>query len=317
MKDSQKKKNKNKNASAFKKLIYLLLVVFSLLTLLVYFDVEIKRGSLYFKTQDLKSNFKPVSYPILREVSSPDLSALAAIIIEDDSKKIIYSKNSSLRLLPASTTKVMTALTALEFYKAENILTVNAPFYEGSVLGLKVGEKIKFESLLYALLLPSANDAAEVIAQHYPGGREQFINKMNENAAKLHMRNTFFSDPSGISDKNYTTAYDLSLLSSIAFKNKLIKRIVGTQEKIVTDENGKQYELSNLNKLLGSNGVEGIKTGFTEEAGQVLITAQIKNILGQEKTFIIVVMRSDDRFGDTEKLLNYLKDNIDLLIIHP
>lgn len=318
MKDSQKKKNKNKSENQIiKKLLYLLFVAFSLLTIFTYLDVEIKRGNLSLKITEIKTSFTPSDYPIVKENYKPSISATSGIIIEDDSKKIIYSKNSSLRLLPASTIKIMTALTAINFYKPESVLVVKKETFEGSVIGLRLGEKISFENLLYALLLPSANDAAEVIAQNFPGGREEFIQKMNENAKKFNMKDTRFVDPAGISDVNYTTAYDLALLSSIAFKNNNLKTVVGTKTKTIINENGKEYLLENLNKLLGDDGVEGIKTGFTEEAGQILVTAKVENILGQSKTFIIVVMRSDDRFGDTQKLLDYLRNNIDFLSIHP
>ncbi len=253
--------------------------------------------------------------PMIKTEFVPAISATGAIIMDADSKVVLYSKNPDIRSSTASTVKIMTALTALDSLQSSEVLTVYKASNEGSVLGLIDGEKMTFENLLYAMLLPSANDAALVIAQNYVGGQEAFINGMNNKAKVLKLFNTHYSDPAGLADQgDYTTPFDLARLASFAMQNSEIRKIVGTKEKIISDVGGSHvYDLKNLNVLLGENGVNGVKTGYTEEAGQVLVTSKDE----KGKTIIIVVMGSDDRFADTQKLLDLVSNNLTYLSIHP
>ncbi len=253
--------------------------------------------------------------PIIKTEFVPTISARGAIIMDADSKVVLYSKNPNLKSSTASTAKVMTALTALDYFKLSDVLTVREKNAEGSVIGLTQKEKMTFENLLYAMLLPSANDAALAIAQNYPDGEQAFIAKMNEKAKELKLYNTQYADSAGlVDDGDYTTPFDMARLASFAVEKSEIKKIVGTKEKIITDVSGTHvYSLENLNKLLGEDGVTGVKTGYTEEAGQVLVTSKME----KGKTIIIVVMKSDDRFADTQKLLNLVSDNLTYLSIHP
>ncbi|MCL5970581.1 MAG: D-alanyl-D-alanine carboxypeptidase [Patescibacteria group bacterium] len=253
------------------------------------------------------------NFPVLKSEFVPNISAQGAVVMDADSKTVLFSKNPGLRFSPASTTKIMTALTALEYFKPDDILTVKTATADGVVLGLVPEEKITFSNLLYALLLPSANDAATTISENYPKGQEAFVNKMNENAKKYNLFNTHYADPAGLlDDGDYTTPADLARLASIAVKNPEFAKIVSTKNKIITDVNGKIFEIKNLNKLLGIEGVYGVKTGYTEEAGQVLVTSKLEN----GHTIILIVMSSEDRFLDTEKLLNLVSGNITYLPIH-
>lgn len=235
-------------------------------------------------------------------------SAQAYIILDNNSQTILISKNEHLRFSMASTTKIMTALTALESFKLDDILTVKEARVEGSKVGLVWGEKMSLENLLYGMLLPSGNDAAVTIAQNYIGGEKAFIEKMNQNARNLHLVNTHFSDASGLDDDgDYTTALDLARLASMAMKNPIFSRIVNTKYAVIANSDGtRTYPINNLNKLLGTDGIDGIKTGFTEEAGGVLVTSKKEN----GHNIILVVMKSDDRFLDTENLLSIIKGNI-------
>ncbi|HYM64960.1 MAG TPA: D-alanyl-D-alanine carboxypeptidase [Candidatus Sulfotelmatobacter sp.] len=269
-----------------------------------------------------KETIRPINFKILQEAKLPviktefvpQISARGAIIMDADSKVVLYSKNPDLRFSTASTAKIMTALTALDYFKENDTLTIKEATNEGSVLGFKEGEMLSFESLLYAMLLPSANDAALAISQNYPGGKEEFIKKMNDKAKTLFLYNTHYLDPAGLEDiGDYTTPFDLARLASFAVKNDTLKKVVATKEKVIYDSLGNQYDLNNLNKLLGIEGVNGIKTGFTQEAGQVLVTSKIE----KGKTIIIVVMGSDDRFLDTQKLLDLVSNNLTYLSIHP
>lgn len=255
------------------------------------------------------------NYPIIKNKFIPQIGATGAIIMDADSKIVLYSKNPDLRYSLASTTKIMTALVATDYFKPTDILTIKTPHVEGSNLGFYQGQQMSFENLMYAMLLPSSNEAALAIAQNYPGGEKEFVKKMNEKAKILNLKNTNYGDPIGLDDSNnYTNPFDLARLASFSTAQPLIKQIVATKEKVITDESGLNvYDLKNLNELLGIDGVNGVKTGYTEEAGQVLVTSKVE----KGKTIIIVVMGSEDRFLDTEKLLDLIDGNLTYLSIHP
>lgn len=247
-------------------------------------------------------------YPFVQKVQMPTVSAKAAIIVDADSQVTLFSKNPNLRFPMASTTKIMTALTGFEYYQNDSILTVMRTGVEGSVLGLVPGERFYFKDMLYAMLLPSANDAAYVIADNYPGGVDAFVRRMNEKAVTLHLADTHFSDPSGLDDDgDYTSVVDMARLATHAIRNEEFRKITATKKKVIASVDYiKQYELVNLNKLLGIEGVTGIKTGTTEGAGEVLVTSTVQN----GHTFIIVVMNSEQRFIDTQTLISFIKQNV-------
>lgn len=255
------------------------------------------------------------NYPILSQTIEPNISAKAAVVMDNDSKVILFSKNPNLLFSMASTTKIMTALVAMNHYKLDDILTIQTTGIGGIRLGFMSGEKIFFKDLLFALLLPSSNDAALALAQNYKGGELAFVKKMNEYAKFLHLNNTSFADPAGLGDDlDHTTALELATLASIALKNKLFAEIVSTKHKIITDADGLfSYSIFNLNKLLGIDGINGVKTGFTDEAGQVLVTSKNQN----GHTLIAVVMNSENRFTDTKLLLDYVSNNLTYSPIHP
>ncbi len=247
-------------------------------------------------------------FPVLNYPISPYLSAKAAIVQEADSQAVLFSKNPNLRFSTASTAKIMTALVALEYYQPDSIIIIKSYYTPGSGLNLQLSDGFYFRDLIYAMMLPSANDAAAAIADNYPGGRTGFVARMNEKAKELHLTDTHFSDGIGLDDdENYSTVVDMGRLSVIAMRNSTFAKVVGTHQKVIFNVNKtQQYALTNLNRLLGYDGVNGIKTGTTEGAGEVLVTsAEIKG-----RTFIIVTMNSQDRFGDTATLLDYISNNL-------
>lgn len=278
------------------------------------------------------TNFRQSQYPVLKDVfgmqtvqaqdsslsatdaAYPNITAQAAIIMDDDAKVILFAKNPQFRFSLASTTKIMTALIGIDHYAPSDELVNQSDIVEGSVVGFRKGETVSFENLLYALLLPSGNDAALMIAQNYPGGQSAFVQSMNEKAKKYHLDNTHFNDPAGLDDDlDYTTVVDLARLVSIAMHNPTFARIVGTKNTVITTDNGQRsYELENLNKLLGQDGVVGVKTGTTEGAGEVLTT--FLNRDGHR--YVIIVMKSNDRFTDTAILIRHLAENIIYLPTH-
>jgi len=247
------------------------------------------------------------AYPLVQVGHRVDISAKAYIVYEKDSRVILASKAENLRFSPASTIKIMSALVALEQYPIDTILTVrNLDVGDGSVMKLYNNERITVENLLYGLMLPSGNDAAQTLARNYPGGQDAFIGRMNQKARDMAMTNSRFVDPSGYEDSNYTSAFDLARLASFALENKTFSEIVGTEYKIVFDANNKYaHELINLNRLLYLEGVTGVKTGYTNEAGGVLVTS----IVYKDKTFVIVVLKSEDRFADSESLIYEIVKN--------
>lgn len=251
---------------------------------------------------------KIASYPYFAHPLNPYLTAESAIILDKDSGAVLYEKNKNTRFSMASTTKVMTALTALDYYKDTDILTARRSNVEGVNVGLKIGEKLYFKDALYAMMLPSGNDVAYLFADNFPGGKDEFLRAMNEKAKSLHLENTHYEDPAGLNDDgNYTTAEDLARLGMTASENVVLARVMGSKSQFVTDVSRVHtYNLSNLNKLLGQYGVIGGKTGFTEGAEGVLMT--IATIKGRE--YIVVVMRSEDRFLDTQQLLLPLQDTV-------
>lgn len=293
----------------------LLVVMLSFLVTVVTFDLVLRYYIFEKKVREFPLTISIAQYPVFKSSITPDISAKAIVVMDNDSKVLLFSKNPNLLFSMASTTKIMTALVALDYYKMNDILTIKTENLEGVNVGFKTGEKLFFEDILYAMLLPSGNDAALSLAQNYPGGEDAFVKKMNEKSKLLHLDNTNFADAIGLEDsRDYTTPFDLARLASLALENETFTKIVATKAMEISDVTGKnKYLLKNLNKLLGISGVNGIKTGYTDEAGQVLVTSKKE----QNHTIIIVVMDSQDRFSDTVKLLNLVSENVNYLSIRP
>lgn len=254
------------------------------------------------KTLPISPQPLPLPQPIASE-SAPNLSAEGAILLEPGSFKIIYAKNPNQRFYPASLTKLLTALTALEYYSPEDSLTVPKMNVEGQVMGLVEGEKMKVKDLLYGLLVKSGNDAALTLAASEKVNIDQFIYSLNEVAIRLNMKNTHFNNPTGLDDENhYTTPHDAVILGAAVVKHPILSEIVKTKRITVSDVEKKNWhELDNVNLLLGENGVEGIKTGWTEKAGQALLSFSHR----EGRSLISVVLKSEDRFGETRSLLDW------------
>jgi len=292
-------------------IIYLFILSIAFLAFLVIAlaNFEVKRLNAKTGIKMAPVQFSPEEYPTLKNIYEPFISAKGAVIMDKDSQVILFEKNPNLRFSPASTTKIMSALVALEHFKPDVILTVKDSYTEGAVIELSEGEQFRFQDLLFAMMLPSANDAAKAIAANYSGGEEAFVGKMNEKAQELGLKNTHYADPAGLLDtKDYTTPLELARLASVAMQNPEFAKVVSTKERTIVNTLGKEYVLENLNILLNTPGVNGVKTGYTQEAGQVLVTSRV--IPGTNKEVIIVVMQSEDRFTDSQALINYLEGNI-------
>lgn len=255
-----------------------------------------------------QKSFPPL--PVLSgNATYPVFSAQGVLAVDLGSGISLYEKNSDNPLLPASTTKIITAMVALDIYKLDQVLTVGKGVaVDGQKMGLTQGEQMKFEDLLYGLLVFSANDAAETLAQNYPGGYGAFISAMNQKAKDLGMNNSKFVNPVGLDqDGQITTSKDLVRAAEVAMRNSEFAKIVGTKSVVVSDTTGKStYNLKNLNELLGSvPGVLGVKTGWTENARENLVTYIERN----NHKVMIAILGSQDRFGETKELIDWIFAN--------
>lgn len=249
----------------------------------------------------------PALYPRnLGKTLIPVLTAHSYIVLDVDSGASLLEKDAKLATAPASTTKIMTALVSLENYRLDQILEVpEVKEIDGQKIKLLTGEKISAENLLYGLLVASANDAAITLARNFPGAEEGFVWAMNQKAKELNLGNTHFTNPVGYDNPNhYSTAADLARLALTAMKNEKFAQIVGTEKITITDQEGKIiHEMSNVNTLLGKlPGVKGIKTGWTQEAGECLVTYLEQN----NNRIIISLLGSSDRFKETKAIIDWV-----------
>lgn len=232
------------------------------------------------------------------------ISAKAAALYNPSTDTFLYSKNENERLPMASTTKIMTAVIAIENSELDKTITVDerAIGIEGSSIYLKSGEELSMESLLYALLLRSANDAAAAIAYEIAGSIEAFSQMMNEKAENLGLVDTSFENPHGLDAENhYTTAHDLAILSAYAISNPIFKEICSSKKKIINSSLESRL-IINHNKLLNLyEGCIGIKTGYTKKSGRSLASAAEK--YGQ--TLVCVTINAPDDWNDHKKLYNF------------
>lgn len=246
------------------------------------------------------------SYPVRVEefLKAPQISARSAVALDAKTGIVLYEKEPNLRHPPASVTKLMTALVALERCTPQTQVRVTNIIDEGTVMGLVKGDLIAVESLLYGMLIASGNDAAYVLSYVCADSYNQFIALMNQKSKELDLTNTHFTNPSGLDDPfHYSTAKDLAKLAKVAVANPLIAKIVSTKSTVVTDVAGtKTYYLENINQLLGEvEGLEGVKTGQTEDSRQVLVTKTTRS----KNTIIVVILGSEDRFGESKEIIEW------------
>lgn len=298
-----------------KKTITIMIVLFSLIaslganTATVFAETDIKNDNL-------------TSADVVAGV--PSIVAETGVLIDAKTGMVLYNKGMDMQREPASTTKVITGLLAIENLPLDKVVTIDAetPFTEGSRIYLMEGEKITVKDLLYALFLESANDAAVALGKEMAGNVDDFATMMNDKAKELGAKNTNFKNPNGLHlDGHVTTAYDMAMIAKAAMENPTFRKFVSTYKYTIQPTN-KQEEpryMYNTNRLLydtrtkvSANGVirpakydgaTGIKTGYTGEAGGCLVAGAERN--GTE--LIAVVMKSTDsgRFGDSIALLDW------------
>ncbi|MFI3313356.1 MAG: D-alanyl-D-alanine carboxypeptidase family protein [Eubacteriales bacterium] len=227
------------------------------------------------------------------------ISAQSAVMIDGLTGQVLYDKDGETERLIASTTKIMTGLLVAESGKLEEKVTITADMVdiEGSSLYLKVGEVLTVEQLLYGLMLRSGNDAAMALALEISGNLEEFVLKMNEKAVELGLEHTHFANPHGLDDDgNYATALDLATLTAYAMKNDDFRQVCSTKSMTVGSR-----VLQNHNKMLWRyDGAIGVKTGYTQAAGRLLVTAAER----KNRTLIAVTMNAPDDWNDHQVLLD-------------
>ena len=233
------------------------------------------------------------------------VSAASSCVLDVETGKVLHENRAHVRLGMASTTKIMTALLAIESERLDEVVTVSraAACTEGSSLYLKAEEKLLLLDLVYGLMLNSGNDAAVAIAEHISGDITTFVELMNKKAKEIGAVNTNFVNPNGLSDEmHYTTAYDLALISSYALKNPEFSKIVATKSKtIVTADTKRKIYLHNHNKLLDSlENCDGVKTGFTKATGRCLVSS----VTGDDFRTVCVTLNAPDDWRDHTLLHN-------------
>jgi len=288
--------------------IILLILVLNLFWLpsLSYWDIY---GSNKSSPENQISQFKIPPSPIVKLANKPTTTTQNFILVDVTTNKILLSQNANDRIYPASTTKLITTLTALNIYPLDEIITIDEEYSEGQNMGLKLGEKITVKSLVSALLVYSANDAAYTLAKHHPQGINGFVNQMNLLVKKYNLKNTNFINVDGLQSENhYSSVYDLSQIGRIVIQNNIVKNTVKNTEITVSSVDGStQHYLSSTDELLKTTPeIEGLKTGWTPEAKGCFVG--LINLNGHY--LISVVAQSDDRFQDTKNILNWAKQNI-------
>lgn len=235
----------------------------------------------------------------------PAVSAKTAVVIDANSGRVLYEKNKDEKVYPASTTKIMTALLAIEQGDLDKKVKVSpeAVGVEGSSIYLTPGEELPLRDLVYGLMLRSGNDAAVAIAEEIGGGTDKFVNMMNERALSVGAKHTHFMNPNGLHDENhYTTSYDMALIARQAMHNPAFKEAAKAKSYQANRGEGKFNVFYNKNKVVYQyDGGTGIKIGYTKVAGRTLVASSQRN--GTE--LICVVMGAPDWFNDTYALMDY------------
>lgn len=244
-----------------------------------------------------------------RKQNSTDLglTATGVFVMDLNSGVVLYDKNPHKRLKPASLTKIMTSLVALDYYKDDSVLKViNAQRSLGNTIDLLKGDQLLASDVILGLLISSGNDAAVTLAENYPGGYKAFVEKMNAKTLELGLENTKFSNVSGVEGADhFTTAYDIAMIARSALDRPVFESIVSKKKATLKSLNGHTYNINTTNILLGKPGYYGVKTGWTPQAGECLVILAEKDA----HPILISILNSEDRFGEAQKIFNWVFEN--------
>ena len=330
-----------KKTKALSLLLSLLLLLSSLTLPLLAVDAETAADPEQTQTDSADAPAEDDSVPedrLLSSRTSFSVAAKAALLIDLNTGRAVYEQDADERVYPASLTKIMTCLLALENGNLSDVVTVSASALDdldadSSVAGLQVGEQMTLENLLYCMMVVSGNDACNVIAEHIAGSVTDFVRMMNQRAYELGCLNTHFSNPHGLHDEShYTTARDLSIITQAALKSENFRQIVDTYEYQLPDDNMRQNipKLKTTNMLIYrsmSNSLyypraHGIKTGYTSQAGRCVIseaTGDGLDLLGIVCGAATTILDSGDllmeNFTECASLFDYGFDNYSYLTL--
>ncbi len=253
-----------------------------------------------------------------------DVSAPSAVLMDYNTGQILYEKNGDQKMYPASVTKILTAIIALENSNLNDSVTAGDDVLNtaGNKIYISPGEVLSMKDLVYSLLISSANDSAIVIADHISGSVDDFAEMMNEKAAEIGAKNTHFTNPNGLhDDDHYTTAKDMAMIARYAMKNKTFRTIVTTPKYVIqpTNKFDKVRELYPENKLLLNSkykyeGADGVKTGYTTKSDHTLVASATRD--GHRLIAVIMGAKGTAVWEDAIKLLDYGYDNYSLVTIN-
>lgn len=283
-------------------LIRIFLFLIFTLTVLTFYNPSRFVGTNFYQVRD---SFPPLIY-LPGYQQGPPVHAAAGVLIESKSGAILYAKNPDQRRAPASTTKMMTAIVALEKAKLNQVIKVSpkAAGTPGSTIYLRPGDRMTLKELLEGMMLRSGNDGSMAVAEGISGSLDQFVELMNRKAKEIGALNSNFRNPHGLrAPSHYTTALDLALIARYGLANPNFARLVKKKSACLQwEEHAKEVEIKNTNRLLWYlEGADGVKTGTTNEAGHCLVASATRD----GRQLIAVVLNSGDRWGDCAKLLEY------------
>ncbi|WP_243108346.1 D-alanyl-D-alanine carboxypeptidase family protein [Butyrivibrio sp. X503] len=297
-----------------------IMLLSSLLAKDVYADEPVKEGD-PGKLMDVEQRKAlPIESNLIDSwPQGPTIGAKSAIVMEEKTGTILYAKNIHEELYPASTTKIMTCLLAVEGANLNDKITFSddAVFsvpHDGSSIGMDVGQSITLEQALYGIMVGSANEVANAVGEHVSGSIDEFVKLMNKRATDIGCKNTHFSNTNGLQRADhYTSAYDLALISRQFFNNELLCKVANTPRYHFTPTATQpdDFYLNNKNKLITGeipySGIIGGKTGYTDLAQETLVTCAEKN--GMRLICVVFMEDSPEQFNDTVTLLDYAFNN--------
>lgn len=253
-------------------------------------------------------NVDPQSLAV--QLSPPDFSMVSArsfVVMDYNSGQLIVSREKDKKLLPASLTKMITSLVVKDNYSLDQNINIYDKYEIGKIMGIKPGTQMSVENLLYGLLVHSANDAAYAISYDYNlRNNHSFIDAMNQKARQLGLNNTHFVNFDGEEDEDhYSTARDLAILARFFLKDPVLSHMIKVEEVIIKDEQGNEYWLESTNELLKEEGFGGVKTGWTQQAGECFAGYYEQG----NRRLITVVLGSNNRFEDTKLLVEQVMRN--------
>jgi len=283
-----------------------------------WFTDQLKLEQLIYANSHSLDILTPMAYSPPQKTNQksikPSVKAKSVIVIDKESGQILFQKDPYVKRSIASITKLMTALVVIDENSLRDKVIVSKKDTQttGAKMWLYPEEKIRVRDLLKGLLIHSASDAAQALARHTSSNEKRFVEAMNNKAKLLGLENTHFVSPTGLNSKNgdnYSTAKEISDLARIALENRFIRKTVDTEEATVYSTDGNiSHELENTNKLLNSYlDIRGIKTGYTKEAGECLITLARGG--SRKEQVITVVLNSPDRFQESKIIVDWVFRN--------